>query len=110
MDYVRKYYGKEIGQMAEHRYVWTQAHGEIPKGMEIHHINSIKNDNRLENLKLVTHKENHRQSDKWGKGWSYAIGATRPYRSMRLGKYLGNYGTACGAYMANRMFFIKTVV
>ena len=97
---------KDGKHWSHHRYVWTQAYGEIPKGKHIHHINGIKTDNRLENLKLVTHKENHRQSDKWGRGWSYAEGQTRPYRAMRLAKYLGHFGSACGAYMANRMYYI----
>ncbi len=105
MDYIRKYHNGV--QWYEHRWVWTQAHGAIPKGMSIHHINSNKTDNRLENLKLVTHKENHRQSDKWGRGWSYAEGQTKPYRAMRLTKYLGHFGTPCGAYMANRMYYIN---
>ena len=26
----------------EHRYVWTQVNGRIPKGMQIHHINNNK--------------------------------------------------------------------
>ena len=41
-----------------HRLIWITFNGEIPEGMEIDHINTIKNDNRLENLRLVTHKEN----------------------------------------------------
>ncbi len=41
-----------------HRLVWESFIGEIPEGMEIDHINSNRLDNRLENLQLVTKKEN----------------------------------------------------
>ena len=41
-----------------HRVVWEAFNGEIPQGMEIDHINTDRGDNRLENLKLVTSKEN----------------------------------------------------
>lgn len=41
-----------------HRVVWEAFNGEIPEGMEIDHINTNRGDNRLENLRLVTHKEN----------------------------------------------------
>jgi hypothetical protein len=34
----------------EHRVVWEGAHGPIPRGWVIHHLNGIKDDNRLENL------------------------------------------------------------
>lgn len=41
-----------------HRVVWESFNGEIPKGMEIDHKNTVRDDNRLENLRLVTSKEN----------------------------------------------------
>lgn len=61
--------GKEIGWVASngyvqtsiggvHRLIWEAFKGEIPEGYEIDHINTIRNDNRLENLRLLTHKEN----------------------------------------------------
>lgn len=41
-----------------HQIVVNTFIGEIPKGYEIDHINAIRNDNRVENLRIVTHKEN----------------------------------------------------
>lgn len=41
-----------------HRLVWETFNGEIHQGYEIDHINNIRDDNRLENLRCVTHKEN----------------------------------------------------
>ena len=41
-----------------HRLVWSAFHGEIPEGYEINHIDEDKTNNRLDNLELVTRKEN----------------------------------------------------
>lgn len=40
------------------RVVWAMSNGALPKNMEIDHINSDKTDDRLCNLRLVTHSEN----------------------------------------------------
>ena len=41
-----------------HRLIWETFNGNIPEGYEIDHINTNRSDNRLENLRLVTHQEN----------------------------------------------------
>lgn len=41
-----------------HRIVYETFKGEIPEGKEIDHINTIRDDNRLENLRIVNRKEN----------------------------------------------------
>lgn len=40
-----------------HRLIWLYVYGELPD-CEIDHINKIKNDNRIENLRLATKYEN----------------------------------------------------
>ena len=47
-----------------HRLVWETFNGLIPEGMQVNHINENKTDNRLENLNLMTPKEN----TNWGNG------------------------------------------
>ena len=41
-----------------HRLVWEAFVGKIPDGYEIDHINTIRDDNRLSNLRVVTRKGN----------------------------------------------------
>ena len=41
-----------------HRLVWEAFNGTIPENMQVNHINEIKTDNSLENLNLMTCKEN----------------------------------------------------
>lgn len=49
-----------------HRLVWETHKDLIPKGLCINHINGIKDDNRLENLEIVTYKENTHHAWKLG--------------------------------------------
>lgn len=41
-----------------HRVIWEIFNGEIPHGMNIDHINGVRSDNRIENLRLVTKEGN----------------------------------------------------
>ena len=112
MEYIKLSNGKW-----EHRAVWEEANGDIPKGMQIHHINGKKNDNRLENLKLVTPREN-KQADNWGLGFTSNAKnrdgslRARPYHAKRrmadgIRKSLGYFGTAGGAFIAYRMAYVS---
>lgn len=53
--YVRVTYRKK--RYAAHTLIWMLNHGTTPKGV-IDHINGIKTDNRIENLRDVTNAEN----------------------------------------------------
>lgn len=41
-----------------HRLIYEHVNGQIPDGFEIDHINGIRTDNRIENLRLVSRGEN----------------------------------------------------
>lgn len=41
-----------------HRIIWEMFNGKIPEGMLVDHINRIKTDNRIENLRLATQSQN----------------------------------------------------
>ena len=68
-------------KIAVHRLVYETFVGEIPNGYEIDHINTIRDDNRLENLRCVTRFENnnnpltrkHRSESQKGKQYSKGI-------------------------------------
>lgn len=51
-------YNNDKKYLMVHRLVYEAFNGQIPEGMQIDHVNGIKNDNRLVNLRCVTHKEN----------------------------------------------------
>lgn len=48
----------------EHRVVWEEAHGPIPKGYHVHHRNGDITDNRLENLELMSAGDHTRHHNK----------------------------------------------
>lgn len=46
------------GRVFEHIVVWEEFNNKaVPAGYIVHHINEIKNDNRIENLKLMSASE-----------------------------------------------------
>ena len=63
-----------------HRLVTAAFLGLCPEGKEIDHINSIRTDNRLENLQYLTHSENMRKCPKKAGCSSTYIGVNKHYK------------------------------
>ncbi|AWC25407.1 putative NHN endonuclease [Aminobacter sp. MSH1] len=89
-----------------HRLIWAYINGPIPVGMQVDHINGVRDDNRLENLRLVTNTENQRNSsmprnNKSGVlGVSWHKGTLKWRAQISLDgrrKYLGSFGTLAAA-------------
>ncbi len=57
-----------------HRVIWEMHNGPIPEGMQVDHIWHDKLDNRIENLRLVTVLDNHRNRAKSPKNTSGVTG------------------------------------
>ena len=100
-----KVYGQKY---LAHRVIWEMFNGVIPKGKVIDHINNNSDDNRIENLQCISQKKNIERVDKLS-GFCYRKdnNSWTSYKNYNTKRYnLGSFGTACGAYLANRMFFI----
>lgn len=57
--------GEGYNYLASSRYgrlVWEAHMGAIPPGLEVDHMNRVRDDDRLANLRLVTHSDNIRNS------------------------------------------------
>ena len=61
---VRKHAQSGFKSYQVHRFIWECFNGIIPDDKVIDHINNDKEDNRLYNLRLVTHQQNCKKSAK----------------------------------------------
>ena len=58
--YVRRYDAQHGRSRMEHVIVWERHNGAVPDGYQVHHRNGAKDDNRIENLELLTALEHKR--------------------------------------------------
>lgn len=94
-----------------HRIVWCIHNGPIPDGMEVDHINGLKDDNRIENLRLCSGSENlanrpapsHNTSGQKGVTWDkrrQKWAAEIKFNGRK--RYLGRYAEKSDAIAAYR--------
>ncbi|MDU7405660.1 MAG: HNH endonuclease signature motif containing protein [Citrobacter portucalensis] len=59
-----------------HTIIWEMFNGTIPDRMEIDHINHDRLDNRIENLRLVSHQDNAKNRSKTSRNTSGVVGVS----------------------------------
>lgn len=112
-----------------HRVVYETFKGDVPKGYVVHHIDDNPKNNKLSNLKVITHKENimigmnKTDRSKWSKRLTnnekttikgmYALGMTYIEIAKKMGvsritveNVINNY-QRCKKYNDNRLRKIK---
>jgi len=78
-----------------HRLAWLLFHGQDPFGHDIDHVNRMKSDNRIGNLRLATRSQNAANNSRW-KGGAVRLPSGRWQASCRTpngSRYLGSYDT-----------------
>lgn len=79
-----------------HRLLWILHYGDIPQKKVIDHINGDRGDNRIENLRLITQRQNlqnthrHRAGKLAGCSFVKQVGKWRAH--MRIGQKVKNWG------------------
>ena len=74
--YGYRYIKVDGAQYFAHRLAWMYVHGVDPAELQIDHVNQVKDDNKMSNLRLATHQQNqrnnkskgiclHKKSNKW---------------------------------------------
>lgn len=107
-------------RLLRHRIIWEMHNGPIPDGMEIDHINHVPGDDRIENLRMVTTKENKKNLPKTSLNTSGVVGVYWRQERGRISgwqafiyvngkkKYLGIYGdwfeAVCARKSANQKY------
>ena len=91
------------GLQLVHRVVWELHNGEIPKGMVIDHINIDHTDNRIENLRCVTYRENGLNRKKRTKGFTWCKRSKKFISQITINNkhiHLGEYDNMIDAHIA----------
>lgn len=105
LGYLRGKINRE--SFSAHRLIWFYVYGEWPVG-EIDHINGIRDDNRLANLRVVTRQQNnHNRHKSWaGSGFMGVYSNHGRWRACiavnRKNVTIGNFATreeAAAAYI-----------
>jgi len=111
-----RYLGIKDKRYKEHRLAWLYVYGQWPDG-QIDHINGIRNDNRISNLRVVTQRQNNTNQEtqrngrlpgcyydkRWGKWHAQIVWGDQHM-------YLGSFTTekeASEAYLKQETFLTQ---
>lgn len=88
-----------------HRLVWVWHGNKYESSLDIDHINGVKDDNRIENLRQCTHSDNLRNRKPYRKLTAKNVTykkdkKRRPWYATIKGKHIGSYGTQAEAEQA----------
>jgi len=102
-------YNNKQFKLRAHQFIWFCKYGEYDKELNIDHINGIKDDNRIENLRLTTHSENMQNTkrkgyyfDKRSKSWYSRIQVNK--KVIPLGYFKNEYD-ARQAYLNAKLIY-----
>lgn len=84
-----------------HRVVWMMHFSEIPEGKEIDHINGVGNDNRIENLRLVSNLENKKNKPKYKNNKSGITGVNWESKSKKWRARANDNGKRFTVYLGH---------
>ena len=90
------------------RLIWIYHYGDIPYGMKVDHINRVRDDNRIENMRLATIRENNMNcvrntSGFPGVSWCSTRKKWAAYIKVNgVGRTIGRYDTLEEAVEARR--------
>ena len=90
-----------------HIYLWEKHFGEKPKGYDIHHINQIKNDNRLENLELLSFSDHQKVHAGWERSDGIWVG--KPCKDCKKILPLNSFYQRKGLTPSNRCIFCSSI-
>lgn len=94
-------------QYKAHRVAWFLYHGEWPED-QIDHINRVKTDNRIDNLRCVSHQENQMNKTK-GKSGEHYITKYKGRWQVRTprGGFVGYADTLTEARELKKVFYAE---
>ena len=85
----------------EHRVIYTWHYGQIGEGLVIDHLNNIRDDNRIENLREATKSQN--ELNKHSTKGYFKCKKTNKFKAYIQRKHLGYFGTESAARLAYLM-------
>lgn len=104
--------GIDGGTFAAHRLAWLCVHGDLPKGMTIDHINRVKSDNRIINLRVCKLSDNSfnkpvYKNNKCGMKGVYFDDSRRGNKKWRARIYINKKRISLGAFLTKEEAFEK---